>query len=84
LLKIKVENGGNFTYGDWQTILDKYSKKGFTCVTRRNLRYCMELLENHKGLLVCEELFPIQDINTCDLDEMSPITNNNNQSTVSQ
>jgi hypothetical protein len=84
LLKIKVENISNLIYGDLQTILDKYSKKGFTSVTCRNLRYRMELLEKHKGVLVCKELFSIQDITRCDLDEMSPIIDNNNQSTVSQ
>jgi hypothetical protein len=44
ILKIKVEIGGRLTYGYWKTILEKYSTKGFICVTRQNLRYRMEMM----------------------------------------
>jgi hypothetical protein len=80
-MKLKVENGGHLSYGDMMFILDKYRSTGFNCLTRRNLRYRLDLMD---GLMVSETQFPVQEIMTLDLDEMSPITADSNQQHVSQ
>jgi hypothetical protein len=80
-MKLKVENGGHLSYGDMKSILDKYRSKGFNCATWVNLRYHLDLMD---GLFVSETQFPVQDIMTLDLDNMSPITADSNQQHVSQ
>jgi hypothetical protein len=81
LLKIKHSNGGRLSYGDIKEVIDKYESKGYTCVTRSNLQYRMNLLTERNGLLVSEVQLPFATMDTKDLmkaDEVSPLTDDSN------
>jgi hypothetical protein len=84
LFRLRNANG-ELNYGDIKLIIDKYKSKGFSCVTRRNLRYRMGLLEERNGLLVTEMNVPMNGILIPALafDEISPITENDNTTSVS-
>jgi hypothetical protein len=40
-------NNGKLKFGDIENVVMQYQAMGFTCVTQRNLRYRMLLLEKH-------------------------------------
>jgi hypothetical protein len=90
---IRESNNGKLNYGDIKSVIQKYEAKGFSCVTRRNLRYRIAMLDERNGLLVSEVQRPMSTINTkrkTEADEVSPLTDittndcnvdvNNNQS----
>jgi hypothetical protein len=76
ILRIRAANNGKLSYGDIKHVIDKYESKGFSCVTRRNLRYRISMLDERNGLLASEVQLPMNDVDVPpkQVDEISPLT----------
>jgi hypothetical protein len=75
LLTLRNANSGRLKYGDLERVAKEYQSKGFECVTRRNLRYRMSLLEEKGSVeLVTEMKRPTGQLfvgNECGLSSLS-------------
>jgi hypothetical protein len=71
ILRIRAANNGKLSY-----VIDNYESKGFSCVTRRNLRYRISMLDERNGLFASEVQLPMNDVNVPpkQVDEISPLT----------
>lgn len=77
LLSLRAANGGNPIHGDIETVIVKYANLGYTCVTRRNLAYRLELAKNGKTFGKETAPPPVTNITSSENETtISPLTEN--------
>jgi hypothetical protein len=76
LLVRRGTNNGKLKFGDLEKVVQEYQNMGFTSVTRRNLRYRLDLLDNHGSTSMVSELErPTQQVITnANVTEVSSLT----------